>query len=91
MRFDGPNPMGIGDRLLVCLVCGNDEFYTGQGLVITDGATAVGLEVRNPKADLASCSACGHLHTFLESQEGIESHRVGARPTENHAYRPTCL
>ena len=69
MGLEGPKPVEIRGKPLHCLICGNGEFFTGRGLVITHGATAVGWELNNPKADLAACTACGYLHSFLDSLE----------------------
>ncbi len=65
MNSSDAQPVRIGEKALRCLVCGHDEFHLVEGIVTVHGATAFGLALGNPSADLAICGSCGHLHTFV--------------------------
>ena len=57
----------IGERRLICVVCGEDSFGYRQVLLNTQAMTYFGLDWLNKAAIGAVCRSCGFVHEFVDS------------------------
>ena len=52
----------VAGRRFACLVCATDVFERRTMTLVTSGIANSGF---NKRGDLAVCTACGYVHTFL--------------------------
>ena len=65
MTSKEPEPVAIGDKLLLCQFCGHDEFHSRSAQLNTPGLTFFGLDWANRSALCHICASCGYIHWFL--------------------------
>jgi hypothetical protein len=55
----------VGDKPLLCLVCGNETFRQRRALLNTVVATFFDFDWANRSANCLVCSRCKYVHWFL--------------------------
>lgn len=65
--FKGKTPdcVTIGDKQLLCQICGNDEFWIRKAQLNTAVATFLNFDWANADANCFVCDGCGYIHWFL--------------------------
>jgi hypothetical protein len=64
---DEPEMMTVHDRPLRCVICQNETFYQRRAQLHGPVATFFDLEWASPTCTCVICSACGHVHWFVQS------------------------
>lgn len=64
LRRSRPVEATVGDREVVCLVCGAGEFWSGRTVLSTALAQFVGLGWADRGATSLICTSCGFVHEF---------------------------
>jgi hypothetical protein len=63
---DEPETVTVIGKPLKCLACDNGTFYQRRAQLPTAVATFFDLEWASPTCICVICSACGHVHWFLQ-------------------------
>jgi ribosomal protein L37E len=61
----GPQRVHVKGSPLTCQVCGAETFDHRTATLTTSGIANSGF---NKRSDLAVCSECGYVHTFLDGR-----------------------
>ncbi len=52
-------------KVVKCLVCGHDKFYTREGLISTQTKTFFNVDWLNPSANCLICERCRFIMWFM--------------------------
>ena len=63
---DGTHSVTVGDKPLICMVCGHDRYYDRESMLNTRGGEFFGFAWANKTATNYICAQCGYIHWFLE-------------------------
>lgn len=58
----------INGRVLTCIVCNNDKFWTRKSLMNTREMTLFNLDWANKEAQNYICDSCGYVYWFLQRE-----------------------
>ena len=62
-----PEAVTVNGKPLRCVICQHGTFYQRRAQLHGPVATLFNLEWTAPTATCVICSACGHVHWFLQS------------------------
>ena len=65
------NSYRMNGKLIVCPLCGHNQFDQGSALLNTPGMTFFGLDWANRTAAILACKQCGRLEWFLRQPDEV--------------------
>ncbi len=62
-----PTRFRVGERAIVCPICGHDEFDRREMLINTSGMSFFGMDWLNKSACALVCKKCSRIELFAEA------------------------